>query len=590
MAYSYEEAMKRINAIVGKKGDYNKAAANEPTVTGGAKVIGSQKQQIADTAQSYYDWLRKNGFDQIAGNLSNMGEDEAKTYADKLQKTLGRSKTRDYLYSLGKKYDLTPQDIDKLIEYNDTTGEVSFGGSNLGTPLAEVDGRTYYDTSKLDDAFNSYKDRAQLDIPLSRQHNKGVQDLMAHYNDLYKQSFANPYETEEGKNIMADYGAFGKQASLNQQASRAASNGGNIDSLAAQSAALANAAAVAKGHEAVGEMKNRNIANAIETLKNMGVDVARINEADLNNRKQSQSEAESDAAMKIAERESLAGTTGVISPQDLYDTNPYIDKTTGKENGQVADYKQKWDEYYYRNQQLQNIINSQDTTQEQKLAAQREQKNNMREMNWLNQARYAKIRENPEAYKNDNANLVYYSIPTADMTKTWDAYANDLAAARINGWYDTEIAKYGYDSQERINKDNNATDLAIAEKEAQSALDQIGAQSAADKELEQEKAKYNNVKSYTDTDHTEIAITAARYKALGEKMMKSGFIKTDSTKTGYVKPDESDKVKELILAVMQSPGFSNDGERYAFLFRCGVTRDELSEAMNAGSAADKSTP
>ena len=349
---NYNEAMKRILGIADKKqewtdaynADLNAAIKNGPKLSGQVQPFisyspGAQKAQTE--AKGYYDWLRQNGMEQIAGNLERMDADQARDYAKKLQGTLGNTQIRPYMYSLGEQYGLSRDDVDKLIAYNENTGEVSFGGQNLGTPISEADGRTYWDTGKLDKAFDEYAQRAKLEIPLDKQYNRMAQDQGKMYNDLYwNRIFANPYATDEGKSIMADYGVYGRQAGDNARASRAASNGGNLDSFGMQAANLANAAWVAKGHEAVRAAKNADLDRAIQTLSNMGVDMSRVNDAFIGqgdarqrwmteeqNREIAKGDADkrwarADVDTKNAELDAKSTRTGLISYGDI--ENPYL--------------------------------------------------------------------------------------------------------------------------------------------------------------------------------------------------------------------------------------------------------------------------
>jgi hypothetical protein len=51
---------------------------------------------------------------------------------------------------------MSDADIDKALSFNETTGEVSLGGMNLGSPYSNVDGTTYWDSASLDKGIEDY--------------------------------------------------------------------------------------------------------------------------------------------------------------------------------------------------------------------------------------------------------------------------------------------------------------------------------------------------------------------------------------------------------------------------------------------------
>lgn len=72
----------------------------------------------------------------------------------------GKSAIRPYYYNLGAKYGLSQSDIDNALKFDDTTGEVIFGGKNMGKPASiSSDGVSYWDTNTLDNSFNDYISR-----------------------------------------------------------------------------------------------------------------------------------------------------------------------------------------------------------------------------------------------------------------------------------------------------------------------------------------------------------------------------------------------------------------------------------------------
>lgn len=150
MAYSPYNA---VNAIYKLKGQWDSANKSGDE---------TKKNEAAQKAQSYYNELRRNGYGSVADELTASDYAAAKSINDYYAKT-GRTATRPYFYTLGKSRGLSESDIDKLIGWDNTTGEITFGGKNIGKPDSVVDGTSYWsDTSVLDNAFNDYVDKTGL--------------------------------------------------------------------------------------------------------------------------------------------------------------------------------------------------------------------------------------------------------------------------------------------------------------------------------------------------------------------------------------------------------------------------------------------
>lgn len=208
---------------------------------------------------------------------------------DKVAKT-GKSATRDYFYSLGTAYGLSPSDVDKLISWDNQTGEVTFGGKKIGTPDVVVDGVSYWsDTSVLDNAFKDYVNRSGLtksNDQLMAQHNTEIQDKVNNlyglqtsdrqmmtdkYGKLEDTAYSNPFESDEAKAILGKYDLSALQGRNNAVASGGSSNGGNIDSYAAANALRQQAALVNQGQMAVLDAHNNKINNVKGILSDLGI-------------------------------------------------------------------------------------------------------------------------------------------------------------------------------------------------------------------------------------------------------------------------------------------------------------------------------
>lgn len=231
---------------------------------------------IADKAREN---LNKYGYEDLAQKVSADGAtaDAVKNVINGYKKA-GKTPTRPYLYTLGESYGLSNSDIDKLIGWDNDTGEVTFGGKKLGRPDAEVDGTSYWgDTGVLDTAFNDYVARTGLTRSKETAVNQENEGLFRKYNQEYEDlKNTNPFTTEEAKAILAKYDMSGLQARENAVASNAGSNGGNIDSFAAANAMRQQSALVNQGQLTVLQAHQQKIDNARALLSDMGVNIDRV--------------------------------------------------------------------------------------------------------------------------------------------------------------------------------------------------------------------------------------------------------------------------------------------------------------------------
>ena len=101
MAYNPYSA---VNAIYKLKGQWDSANNAGDTAT---------KNSVATKAQQYYKQLRNNGYGDIADELTASNYAQAKSINDKWAK-MGKTSTRDYLYSLGQSKGIPKSDMDTL--------------------------------------------------------------------------------------------------------------------------------------------------------------------------------------------------------------------------------------------------------------------------------------------------------------------------------------------------------------------------------------------------------------------------------------------------------------------------------------------
>ncbi len=304
MAYNPYSA---VNAIYKLKGQWDSANNAGDTAT---------KNSVAAKAQQYYAQLRSNGYGDIADQLTASNYTQAKAINDKWAK-MGKTSTRDYLYSLGQSKGMSQSDVDKLISWDNLTGEVSFGGKKIGTPDSVVDGVSYWsDTSVLDNAFNDYLNRSGTVRSSSTAVNQENEKLFAKYNQEYEDlKNTNPFETETGKAILAKYDLAGLQGRDNEVASGAGSNGGNIDSFAAANALRQQSSLINQGQMVALEAHQQKLDHARALLSDMGVNIDRVFNQD-----------ETSKNNDVARKSEIASVTGYAPAEWSALSNPYLNE------------------------------------------------------------------------------------------------------------------------------------------------------------------------------------------------------------------------------------------------------------------------
>ena len=243
MAYNpYDSA----NKILNLKGEWE--AADE-----------EGRKKVAQDAQKHYDDLIGNNYGDIANQLQGSNYSEAQSIVKGVG-TQGKSPIRESVYTLGRKYDLTPAQIDKDFRWDPSTGNVFFGGINMGKGN-NVDGHNYYDQSTIEDGFKQYVDATGQPLSEEYMYNQGLQNVQDKANQLWGTSmdygtkmmdsgYGNPFETETGKGILDYYAQAGEKAGYNQIALGAGTNGGNVDSYSQANAIRQNAALRSQGEMA----------------------------------------------------------------------------------------------------------------------------------------------------------------------------------------------------------------------------------------------------------------------------------------------------------------------------------------------------
>lgn len=351
MAYnSYSD----IEKIVGLKSAYDEAKKNNDQ---------QGMNTAANSAQQYYSALERNGYGDVAKQLKSSGYSDAqkiKTAAG----TKGKTAIRPYLYNLAKQYGMNEGDVSNALSYNESTGEVSLGGKNIGTPYANVDGTTYWDADKLSNAWDDYTASMGIAKTPEVQYSQGTQNVQTKLNDVHdlaksdhdnlnskydrleKYGYSNPYDTDIADSIMEDYKWKGAQASDEAIASGSSSNGGNIDSYSAANASRQQLAFTNAGKAAVLNDFNARLANIQNILSSLGAynqsvyDTMHQNtQLDMQNNQQIFDNNETQKANDFAREAQVAEITGYV-PQSWSDSqNPFLDEYGNPINADGMDYK-----------------------------------------------------------------------------------------------------------------------------------------------------------------------------------------------------------------------------------------------------------
>lgn len=343
-----------IEKIVGLKGAYDEAKK---------KNDRQGMNTAANSAQQYYSALERNGYGDVANQLKNSGYSDAQ----KIQTaagTKGKTAIRPYYYNLAKQYGMNQSDVDNALSYNESTGEVSLGGKNIGSPYSNVNGTTYWDADKLSNAWDDYTATMGMAKTPEVQYSQGTQKVQTKLNDVYdlaksdhdninskydrleKYGYSNPYDTDIADSIMEDYKWKGAQASDEAIASGSSSNGGNIDSYSAANASRQQLAFTNAGKAAVLNDFNARLANIQNILSSLGTynqgvyDTMHQNaQLDMQNNQQIFDNNETQKANNFSREAQVAEMTGYV-PQSWSDSqNPFLDEYGNPINADGMDYK-----------------------------------------------------------------------------------------------------------------------------------------------------------------------------------------------------------------------------------------------------------
>ena len=475
----YNNVQETANRILGLKNDWNTATA---------KGDNEKAKQIAANAQTYYKQLRDSGYEGMAQKLYDSNYEQSKNYINDYFAKQGRSAIRPYFYNLGKKYGMSQSDIDNALTFDETTGEVTFGGKNMGKPAAiSSDGVSYCDNDTLDNSFKDYVSRtgttrsksAYVDQENENYSNKlnqtwdmNISDrnvVNTDIDDLKSTITGNPFTTDEAKAILGKYDLSAIQGRNNQLASGAASNGGNVDSYSAANAMRQQASLYSMGQQAVLDAYNSKvnnlkdvvslrsdnaqskIDNARSILSDLGVQIDRV----FNQDETAKNNAVSRAVAK-------SEVTGYVPKEWQYENNPYFNA-----NGELINENLDYAEAL---QNAQNRLASATTESEKNIIK--------TDINNLKQAATYKMMNNPayskylQKWSNDYG--ISITPQQTESGRVVDAQLkNSLDVIDRNNQQEKDMAKINNDASLAAIKAQTDSKEKIAGIEAQNNLDQI---------------------------------------------------------------------------------------------------------------------
>lgn len=498
MAYDLKSAM---NKVLGLKKDKH-IAGNVVHSIDGMNAEDYYEKQINES----YKKMKDNGYGVVADNLKQKNYPEAKKYSDSYYIKTGRSAIRPYLYQKGKEYNIAESEIDKMLSYDNDTGEVTFAGKNIGKPAGVVDGSSYFDPDYLEKVWGEYAKDSGISRSSSTLAGNSAEDIrvkmnkafgnaendrkliIEKYEDFhdYNTGF-NPYESDIGKSIMKEFNFKGERAADDTVAERAGSNGGNIDSFAAANAARQQLAYTVAGERAVLDDFNARAEREKDAIDSFSDDL-RLTRADeynliaLNQNEAARltEAAENEKKNKTEDLKTVAEVTGYVPKEWRDRNNPYLNA-----DGSLKDVKI---DYNARITELENALKSETDPEVIK-----DIKENI---GWLNDARAIKVTL-PEYRKFALDRPVIFS--GNERTADYDITDKQIESAE-------KIALAGYDAERDINKetvegnvrmnetsenaetmrnqDNNSTAVTVAGMEKDVAMEKVLADMGAINQVE----------------------------------------------------------------------------------------------------------
>ena len=622
----------------------------------GNATTDEERAKQSDIANKARTTLSNYGYKDLADKISADGAtaETVKRVMDGYAKT-NKVATRPYLYSLGQKYGMSSSDIDKIISWDDDTGQVSLGGRVVGTPDIVVDGVSYWsDPSKLDKAFDSHIAATGTTRPkettVNQENEKLFKSLYGEYDHLVK---TNPFETETGKSILAKYDLAGLQGRDNEVANGASSNGGNIDSFAAANALRQQTSLVNQGQMAVLEAHQQKLDHARSLLSDIGVHIDRVynqDETSKNNDVTRKSEIASvtghtptewtlqnDAFLK-----NFVDESGNLKPE-YYETNfqELINNAKASGNSDLANkyailrglkifgkfseygkYIDQGDISYITPQKTEDAKNNEFTRKAETATvtgytptewtyASNPYFNSDGTLNdvymsedfdntggfttIINNAK-ERIKTTNDSTERDNLEATIKYATQAKAYKTlnnpeYAQYAHEVSGVipqkteTAREFDDTMTYNYALiESDENKNNANNATSLALVDKEGANAVSKINAQKNADVAVAKATAKTNENKDSGD-DKKDDVLTDSEVKNWADKLNSEfekefpGWKALKSTSDGNYTLDKAETAY-VVLRVFGSDDLTQEQKEYLVYDKFKLNPDAVNDVVN----------
>ena len=282
--HNAQEAIKRIADYKTQWNDANKS---------GDKATADK---LAKKSQVYYQSLRDSGYSDLADAMEKTNYQGAKQIYDDFMKSTTVTPTTPETPKTG--VDVAKSEMPEAVDTSSITGKIN----------------DLYGIQRSDRGTMAKK-----------------YDTLEDYNYNH-----NPYESDIGKSIMANYKYQGDVASDNAVASGGASNSGNIDSYASANANRQQLAFTNAGNQAILEDFNSRINNARGILSDLGVyqqnqDKGMQTTIGLH---QTEEQRKFDNDVKTSE------VTGVVPKSMEYGNNPYFNADGTLIDPHNTDYSQ----------------------------------------------------------------------------------------------------------------------------------------------------------------------------------------------------------------------------------------------------------
>lgn len=534
------------------------------------------KAYAQNTAANAYKWLEDNGYYTEAQTLRNQNYTQAAESAKN-----GKTQVRPFLYQLGIQNGLSKQQIDNMLSYDDDTGQVSFGGTNLGA-LTEINGNTYADANNLTQSYKDtmkrlgigktdkvkYDESADYTLQQIKDRNNMIFDnkdiAYKEYQDYLDRLYQNPFSDPAAKHVQDWFSWGGTKAASNAAASASASNGGNLDSVGAGYAARQQKAYDEAGAQMLMDLFNirsqrgYDAYNALNTwLGNKETSLLQNIDSNLSLMQQGQdalNNAQSRANMEMERLGMMSDITGYIPDELQKQNNIYFDNSGNLINPNI-DY--------------QDIINRQNAILESNTSTS-EQKQQAQEA--LRQATQARAYKVMILGYDDYGTPIVPAAREENATMRTNAANNDLQellgryglmATQDTNAVNERINNAQISSNERMQAGINASNEAIANAEA-----------AARMYESEQSAKAASPYLYGDSSgiYGTEGQTSESETNSGKRLLSRVL---SATNNSVLLPPQTKEDKARIISVVSEMHDVDDQTRIDFLKSMGITDEDL---------------